>query len=88
MPLSELENSRLNLYLETIAAVMDVMLMITCSLSPVKVDAIFQNRMWPVPEVVRMPGRCGEKRTVYTSWLKALLRSTMDSLAQNHKVNR
>ena len=33
-----------------------------CSLSPVNVFAIFQNRMWPIPLVVKNPSLAGWSR--------------------------
>lgn len=36
---------------------------LTCSLRPVKVAAILQKRMWPVPLVMSCPANEGEKQT-------------------------
>ena len=58
-----------------------------CSLRPVKVCAIFQKRMWPVPEVTSWPAKRGEKLTRYTSCEKAFVRSTIASLLQSHTVS-
>ena len=58
-----------------------------CSLSPVNVRAIRQNRMWPVPEVMSEPSKRGEKATWYTSCENALARRMIASCSQFHTVS-
>ena len=59
-----------------------------CSLRPVNVSAIFQNRMCPVPDVVSCPSKKGEKVTSNTSCENAFDRSTMASSLQSHTVSQ
>mmetsp|Transcript_6938 Transcript_6938/g.28461 ORF Transcript_6938/g.28461 Transcript_6938/m.28461 type:complete len:219 (+) Transcript_6938:4941-5597(+) len=59
-----------------------------CSLRPVKVSAIFQKRMWPVPDVVSCPSKKGEKVTSNTSCENAFERNTMASSLQSHTVSQ
>lgn len=58
------------------------------SLRPVKVEAIFQKRMWPVPEVMSCPGKYELKATDITSWLNALARRMIPSFSQSHTVSQ
>ena len=58
-----------------------------CNFIPVNVLAMRQNRMCPMPEDVSLPGMKGWNCTVYTSWLKALLRKCSFSSRHRHTVS-